>query len=205
NKLLEFDDYSDLGKNYDLRTLYSGGYPLCFSNEHNGYIYESNNTKCTKFQSHVFDSSSAGPYASTSEIIKYFKSNITSLVGVADLIWTADGVKDNKGVQYAPYWKYLNLNPWLKYGGGSSGSLALRASDPLDPDTYIASGINCSEGIVPGSNNNAWISFQNFVPFAFNFGKNLPEDVDWHIMHKFYNSDAFEKWKPVNDCMYAFD
>ena len=206
NKLIEFDDYSDINIESDLRQIYAGGFPLMCLDETSGPIYPESKLK---FQSQMFDDVIPIIYSDLNEmLVNYYQvshdekqqKDVNQWV-----IYDATGELHNKD-----RWS-LTLSDWIKiirdqylpFGGGASGSLAISASDLLDPDTYRASGIYWGHysGNLP---NEDWISEIHFTPFTFNFGKNLPDGTDWNVIHKFYNSDAFKKWIQTDDCCYEF-
>ena len=197
NKLVEFDDYSDISK----KSIYTGGYPLNYCDENEGTIYKN----ATKFQKHIFDGTSAESVKDTNQLLSLYDNRARNRYGVyeAQPIWSADGVQEKKSVWASPDWVApTSYDRKLRFGGGASGSLAMTATDLANEDTFRASGIYWGG---TGTDIPYYSFNQHFTPFTFNFGRNLDRQINWNILDRFYESKAYKEWKPVNDFMYAFN
>ena len=208
NWLIEFDDYSDLNTENDVKSLCAGGYPAVFFDQTSGWIYPNHSIK---FQSQIFEDTAPKIYDDLNEMLMDFYSyGFDEKSGKhfeQDLIYDATGEKhvDDWWCTKPEWISPKIVDKYKPYGPGSSGSLTVRASDLSDPDTYKATGIfwgvNFNDETDP-----FWWTNAHFTPFTFNYGKDsiLPSDVDWNVISRFYNSDARKNWTQVNDCCYAF-
>ena len=195
NYLVQFDDYSDTEES----KLFCGGFPLVyaydFEPKDRRYIYPD---KTTKFQSPIFENVNADVYSSMSRIITTGKRVANS---DEDKVYDANNDYDEQGGLFTPDWIGKPItDKYTKFGGGASGSLAIRASDEDNPETYKATGIYWG-GMT--SNVGDWYFNPHFTPFKLNFGRNL-SNVDYPevIKQAFFNNYQ-EKNKPVNYCIYT--
>ena len=195
NYLVQFDDYSDTEES----KLFCGGFPLVyaydFEPKDRRYIYPD---KTTKFQSPIFENVNADVYSSMSRIITTGKRVANS---DEDKVYDANNDYDEQGGLFTPDWIGKPItDKYTKFGGGASGSLAIRASDEDNPETYKATGIYWG-GMT--SNVGDWYFNPHFTPFKLNFGRNL-SNVDYTevIKQAFFNNYQ-EKNKPVNYCIYT--
>ena len=88
-----------------------------------------------------------------------------------------------------------------RFGGGASGSLAIRTEDPDDETTYKATGIYWGgwHDVDPMT----WFA-PYFSPFSLNFNKNITSQVSiTSIIQQFMNSKAFSQNTPVDYCCYT--
>ncbi|MCF0227365.1 MAG: hypothetical protein HUJ52_00930, partial [Malacoplasma sp.] len=202
NRLVEFDDYANTGTN---KTLFVGGYPLTYLDQKMGTIYENG----TKFQKYLFTNVDEIPTnnidASLMSIDDHYDKHGLRDPGDNEI---DDGIYDEKdehdktySYNYCPYIEPQYTNEMtLKLGAGASGSLAMTAFDPLNPDTYKATGIYW--GVLPGYFPLRYAP--RFAPFSYNFGKNLPTEIEnnGNLVKTFFDSDAFKKWKRTNKLLY---
>ena len=204
NKLLEFDDYSDLTSDSDVKSIYTGGFPIKYADAGAGTIYPD---WFLKYQSQIFNDATPNIYDDMNTMLQDYFFHSWDDKGKTEqkklIINTADGQKvDAWRVTVSDWFGQGYTQKKTMFGHGASGSLGLTASDPLNPDTYKASGIywgrDCNEAPI-------WTSWARFTPFTLNFGKNLPSgDTEWNIINRFYNSAAFTTNTPTNDFCYTF-
>ena len=207
NRLVEFDDYSDIDSS-TRASLFVGGYPLTYNDDELGYISEDG----VKFQKQVFENVTPQIFPALHSSMMFcdnaaeeMEDKITKgQMEPTDHIYGTTGELGKNSYRLSPEWMGdINTNQWLKFGSGGSGSLAMTAADPLNPDTYKASAIYRGRAF---PDTFGWCTSSRFLPFTYNFGKNL-EDIpgSWNFVERFYNSDAFKRRDvQVNECYYHF-
>ena len=191
NYLLQFDDYSDVSSEEDNNTVFAGGYPL--STFGGASIYD----RATKFQKMMFKNTSPHVYVNMNTMLYYYRQ-YASRYGKST-VYNANCELQENSYLYAPDWEGVkNYDLTTKFGGGASGSLAIRASDPSDVSTYKATGIYWG-----GWHDTPMSYFEPyFTPFSLNFGKNISDYVsETSIINRFMASDAFSKNTPVDNCI----
>ena len=193
NYLMQFDDYSDLdfesGEAKD--RVFTGGYPLrTFGNQ---YIYDT----ATKFQKMVFENNKPSPYTSWIQMIHYFEEYSSKYA--ESTIYNAACVKQENSYLYSSDWQGpQNYDLTTRFGGGASGSLAIRTNDPDDVSTYKATGIYWG-----GWSSSLGYFAPYFSPFSLNFNYAItPWIPTTSIIERFMASDAFTNNTPTDDCCY---
>ena len=188
NMLVEFDDYTNTSKS----TIYVGGYPVNYMDEHQGSIYNN----AVKFQSMTFTSCEADIFSSLDAFINYAYNQRSAS---QESVYNALNTKDNFGSLCSADWNGPHVtNKKTPFGGGASGSMAIRATDINNPDTYKVTGIYWGGMSAEDSN---WYFEPHFTPFVFNFGKNLPSGYTWDII-KAFDPASLTSSNPINYCMY---
>ena len=194
NMLVQFDDYSDITS--DIRSsIYAGGFPVNYMDSNQGSIYPS----AIKFQSMKFDNCSATIYKSMTDLcnVAHTESTYSS-----DAVYNALNEFDNTGSLFSADWE----GPFVTdrrtpFGGGASGSMAIRCTNEDDPETYKVTGIYWG-GTVTTSG--SWYFQPHFSPFTLNFGKNMPTgSYTWNIIDAFKASAAYTTATPTNYAMYV--
>ena len=195
NYLVEFDNYS----NTNSTTMYCGGFPLVYMGDSDSkdpnYIYDDTRTK---FQAITFEDVSSDIYSNMSSLINTGKKMTSS----DDLdVYDATNTYDYSGGLFSPDWIGKPItDEKTPFGGGASGSLAIRASDVNDVNTYRASGIYWG-GM--SSSFGDWYFNPHFSPFVLNFGKNVSETNNSNIIKAFFGSDAYNLNKATNYPLYT--
>ena len=196
--LVEFDDYSDVTSTSQNTTLFAGGYPLKTMGPDTPESIYSDST--VKFQKQLFKNNKPNYFSNLNSMISYFDW-YAGYYGLST-VYNAKHTLQSNGCLFSPDWEgEKNYDPATPFGGGASGSLAIKASDPSDVTTYKASGIYWG-GWHPSSSATWWFE-PYFSPFTLNFGKNINEITYLNIIDQFMNSAAFTTNTPTDDCCYT--
>ena len=156
--------------------------------------YKSIYNNAVKFQSMKFDDCEANVYPNINAIMSKGASWAEE---TDDVVYDAKNNKDASGSLFSPDWDGPHVTCGkTPFGGGASGSMAIRCTDENDPETYKVTGIYW--GGMSGSEKGTWYFQPHFTPFVLNFGKNLDEDINWSIINSFFEQGSY----PVNDQMY---
>ena len=186
NMLVQFDDYSNLTTS----SIYCGGYPVDYMDSDAGTIYN----RALKFQSMKFENCTP-EYRYDMDEIMYVGSSWASVSG--DVVFNANNSYVYGGSLYSPDWEGPQVtNRKTPFGGGASGSMAIRCTDENDPETYKVTGIYWGGEV---STSAYWYFRPHFTPFMLNFGQNIPEVTQTNIIDSFFSQASY----PVDYQMYS--
>ena len=195
NKLVEFDDYSNIETKTTKVNMYSGGYPSKYIDS-SATIY----TDALKFQKPYFEDVHPGHiYMSAYDAIANFDIATRQY---KNSLYDATGTyhKDTAFLMSAEFESQDITDGKMKFGAGASGSLAITASDADNEDTYKATGIYW--GGYPETDPTFTFNAA-FSPFIFNFGKKLEAGTDFNFIERFFDSKAYQTFTPDNDLNYT--